>query len=208
MRWASPLSGTAVPYGVLLSPARKAGGAEDRLWNSGYRHRFGRLPWPRCRCRWWSGGGLLLQRLPEWAGGQRCAGVGRQTTTPPGVERAGGLAAADGTRNAQLAAGVEEGSRQDCEATADVGIWRSDGDVAVDDSGGSDTTGWIADELTGADGDVAACAALGISLDDAMIEHHQGRICQDIAAAARATGHRSRHFAIVQVEQPADCERY
>jgi hypothetical protein len=32
-----------------LSPAREAWGAEDGLWNSGHRDRFGRLQWSRCR---------------------------------------------------------------------------------------------------------------------------------------------------------------
>jgi hypothetical protein len=32
----------------LLSFAREAWGAEDRLWNSGYGNRFDHLPWPRC----------------------------------------------------------------------------------------------------------------------------------------------------------------
>src|SRR3954466_15678119 len=34
-----------------LSPARGAGGAEDRLWNSGHRDGFGRQMWLRCHCR-------------------------------------------------------------------------------------------------------------------------------------------------------------
>jgi hypothetical protein len=34
-----------------LSLARKARGAEDRLWNSRDRDRFGRLLWSRCQCR-------------------------------------------------------------------------------------------------------------------------------------------------------------
>jgi hypothetical protein len=49
----------------LLSPAREAGGAEDRLWNSGHFDGLGRLRWSRRQCRRRSGGGLLLQRLPE-----------------------------------------------------------------------------------------------------------------------------------------------
>jgi hypothetical protein len=33
--------------GIWSSPAREAGGAEDRLWNSGHRDRFGRWLWSR-----------------------------------------------------------------------------------------------------------------------------------------------------------------
>ena len=149
----------------LLSPAREAGGAEDRLWNSGHRDRFGRLRWSRCQCRRRSGGGLLLQRLSEWAGGQRCAGVRRQTTAPAGAERAGGAATAGGTGLAQLAAGVEEGFRQDDQAACDIRVRRGDGDGAGNALG---REAWItlsgrADELTGPDGDVAARPAWALA---------------------------------------------
>jgi hypothetical protein len=39
------------------------------------------------------------------------------------------------------------------------------------------------------DGDIAASAASGIGLDAAAIEHHQGRIDDDVTAAAGTIGH-------------------
>jgi hypothetical protein len=117
----SSIAPEAVPAGrcwaghgtSLLPAAGGAGGAEDRLGSSSHPDRFGCLRRSRCCCRGRSGGGLLLQRRLERTGGQRCVGVRRQAAAPAGGERAGRPAAAGGTRHAQLAAGVEEGSRQD-----------------------------------------------------------------------------------------------
>src|SRR3954462_635300 len=57
-----------------------------------------------------------------------------------------------GARLAQLAAGVDEGFREDNQATADIGVRRSDDDVAGYAPGSRDHTVGRADELTGLDG--------------------------------------------------------
>src|SRR3954462_1202797 len=57
-----------------------------------------------------------------------------------------------GARLAQLAAGVDEGFREDNQATADIGVRRSDDEVAGYAPGSRDHTVGRADELTGLDG--------------------------------------------------------
>jgi hypothetical protein len=77
---------------------------------------------------------------------------GAPATAPAAGERASGAATAGGTRHAQLAAGVDEGFREDNQATADIGVRRSDDDVAGYAPGSRDHTVGRADELTGLDG--------------------------------------------------------